>query len=86
MGKKYQLNQFEMNIGRADDNQIFIPEKTISSHHARLMKVDQGYVLKDTNSTNGTFINEQRLIGAQTLKNGDVLRFGTVVICEIQVY
>jgi len=65
-------------IGRAADNQIVINDPQASSHHAQVYPDGQGYLLVDVGSTNGTFINEQRLIpnSPRMLNAGDMVRIG----------
>jgi S1-C subfamily serine protease len=56
----------------------FDAEKDIdaSSRHAAVVRVDDHYVLRDLGSTNGTFVNGERLTEERRLQDGDVLRFG----------
>jgi hypothetical protein len=65
-------------IGRAADNQIVVNDPQASSHHAQVYPDGQGYLLVDVGSTNGTFINEQRLIpnSPRMLNAGDMFRIG----------
>lgn len=65
-------------IGRAADNQIVVNDPQASSHHAQVYPDGQGYLLVDVGSTNGTFINEQRLIpnSPRMLNAGDMIRIG----------
>jgi len=48
-------------LGRAPDNQLVINDSKASSHHAEIRFLGQGYTITDLGSTNGTFVNEQRL-------------------------
>jgi S1-C subfamily serine protease len=48
----------------------------VSGRHAEIRAEGAGYVLHDTNSTNGTFVNGERVTGVVTLREGDKLRFG----------
>jgi FHA domain len=67
-----------LTLGRAPDNQLALQDQQASSHHAEIRPDQQGYLLIDTNSRNGTFVNEQRL-APQTprlLISGDVIRIG----------
>jgi hypothetical protein len=67
-----------MTIGRSPDNQLVVNDPQASSHHAQVYPDGQGYLLVDLGSTNGTFVNEQRLIAQspRMLNAGDVLRIG----------
>jgi hypothetical protein len=63
-------------VGRAMDCDLHFPnEKSTSPHHAVLRQVEGKLEVLDTQSTNGTFLNEARVEQAQ-VKNGDTLRFG----------
>ena len=72
------LGPASMTIGRSPDNQLVVNDPQASSHHAQIYPDGQGYLLVDLGSTNGTFINEQRLIAhsPRMLNAGDVLRIG----------
>jgi pSer/pThr/pTyr-binding forkhead associated (FHA) protein len=65
-------------IGRAPSNQIVIGHSTVSAQHAVLLKVRDTYWLMDLHSTNGTQINGDFVTNAK-LKDGDTIRFGSVV-------
>jgi pSer/pThr/pTyr-binding forkhead associated (FHA) protein len=65
-------------VGRAPSNQIVIDHPTVSAQHAVLLRVRDSYSLKDLNSTNGTQINGAFVTDAE-LKDGDTIRFGSVV-------
>ncbi len=68
-------------IGRGPDNQLIINDTKASSHHARIDFTGQGYNLLELGSTNGTFLNEQRIErnAPRLLTNGDVIRIGDTV-------
>ncbi len=65
-------------IGRVDDNSFPIPEGSISSHHCEVFLRDAEVVVKDLNSTNGTFINGQPITGEAVIKPGQILRLGQI--------
>lgn len=67
-------------IGRDADNQIVLNEKLVSRHHAQLTVLDNGLVMiKDLGSSNGTFINGNRVTEGY-LNTGDVVKCGTVFL------
>lgn len=61
-------------IGLDDDNVISIKERHVARRHAVLTCRDGAFMLADLGSSNGTFVNDQRLRGATTLKSGDTIR------------
>jgi pSer/pThr/pTyr-binding forkhead associated (FHA) protein len=72
------LESAVVTIGSTADNQIVVNDAKVSSHHAEMRLVGQGYSLIDLSSANGTFVNEQRLEGAvsRPLNAGDMIRIG----------
>ncbi|WP_158016830.1 FHA domain-containing protein [Mycobacterium basiliense] len=64
-------------IGRADDNDIVIPEVLASRHHATLIPTPQGTQIRDNRSINGTFVNGARVESA-LLHDGDVVTIGNI--------
>ena len=74
-----QLTANTLTIGRSPDNQFVIQDAQASSHHAEIRPDAQGYVLTDLGSTNGTFVNEQRLSPRvpRLLISGEVIRIGS---------
>lgn len=66
-------------LGRAPDNTIVIADNTVSSHHARLFLQGTQWYVQDLGSTNGTFVNEQR-VSQHPVRTGDKVRLGAIVI------
>lgn len=64
-------------IGRVEDNTFQIAEASVSSHHCEVLVRGNEVVIKDLNSTNGTFINGEKIAEA-VLKPGQTLRLGQV--------
>jgi ABC-type multidrug transport system ATPase subunit len=64
-------------IGRANDNDIVIPEVLASRHHATLIPTPHGTEIRDNRSINGTFVNGQRVESA-VLHDGDVVTIGNI--------
>jgi predicted component of type VI protein secretion system len=75
-GKVFELTLKEMTIGRDIGNHIVINDPEMSRRHARLVAQAGGYVLEDLGSTNGSFINGQRLMGPHLLRPGEQVMFG----------
>jgi hypothetical protein len=75
---KYGLNGPSFTIGRADGNDILLPEGAASSHHAVLKMNETGdFTVTDLESTNKTKVNG-RIVQTIPLRNGDSLLFGDV--------
>ncbi len=68
--KEVKLTKDEMTFGRKSGNDIVIDHPTISGFHGKLKKDGDNFIVEDTNSTNGTFLNGQRIKSA-SLKNKD---------------
>jgi pSer/pThr/pTyr-binding forkhead associated (FHA) protein len=64
-----------LTIGRRKNNDVIIENLAVSSHHAKIDSVADGFVLVDLKSKNGSFVNEQ-LINSHWLKNGDIISIG----------
>jgi hypothetical protein len=58
-------------IGRSDDCHVVVDDRQASRHHARITQTEDGYVLEDLASKNGTFLNGQPLTVPAVLKDGD---------------
>ena len=76
-GKTYELKVEKTTIGRLEDNAFQIAEPSISSHHCEILLRGNDVVVKDLNSTNGTFISGER-VTESPLKPGQILRLGQV--------
>ncbi len=77
--KEFELSKKEMVLGRAPSVDIVIALPAVSSRHALITGQGDQYTIEDLNSTNGTFINGDRLMGRKTLQPGDQIRLGQSV-------
>jgi len=75
--RAHELKADRTTIGRVEDNMFQISEPSVSSHHCEVLLRGNDVVIKDLDSTNGTFINNQK-IGESVLKSGQTLRLGNV--------
>ena len=80
LGTRYRLVAGSIvEIGRAEAVEISLPEvRSISRTHARLRHQGRTVTIEDAGSTNGTFVNDQRVHGAAVLKSGDRFQVGSV--------
>ncbi len=69
------LTQVQLTIGRTPENNVVLNHPQVSAHHALMEKVEGGYRIIDTNSTNHVYINGQRATN-QLLRTGDEIRIG----------
>lgn len=74
-GASIALDRKVTTIGRTIENDICLPSKLISRHHARLLVAPSGVIIEDTGSTNGCFVNG-RQIRQQLMRDGDILSLG----------
>ncbi len=84
-GASFILEGDQLTIGRDATNEITINDAEISRRHARLTFQGGKYVLEDLGSTNGTFVNGQRLAGPRVLKAGEVVQFGEQIMLVFEV-
>ena len=75
-GKNYSLTKNEIYLGRDITNDIVINDPEISRKHARLTLQAGGYLLEDLGSTNGTFVDGQRITGSHSMAPGEVIMLG----------
>jgi pSer/pThr/pTyr-binding forkhead associated (FHA) protein len=69
-----------LSIGRDPTNDLVIEHKLASRRHARFERDEVGFYIRDLESTNGTFVNGQRIQGAHLLRNNDEVWVGDTVI------
>ena len=79
-GQTVTLGADPVIIGReAQTAKFVIADPAISRRHARIGRQDNNYTIEDLNSTNGTFINAERVVGTVALMPGDLIELGTAV-------
>src|SRR3990172_1862105 len=79
-GVTFPLEGDQLTIGRDASNGVAINDSEVSRKHSRLSFQGGKYVVEDLGSTNGTFVNGQRLAGPVVLKPGDVVSLGEQIV------
>jgi len=74
-GREYVITSTSVVFGREAGSDIVVPGKDVSRRHAEIVQTAQGYLLVDS-STNGTFVNDERVQGQRILQRADVIRIG----------
>ena len=67
----------ELTVGRVKGASLVVEDASVSRSHAKVIRKDEGFVLYDLRSFNGTFVNDERITRAE-LKDGDRVRFGDI--------
>lgn len=76
-GRAHELNVDRTTVGRVEDNTFQIADPSVSSHHCEVLLRDGEVVIRDLNSTNGSYINDTQ-ITESVLKPGQKLRLGQI--------
>src|SRR6266403_2208764 len=76
-GRTHELKVDKTTIGRVEDNTFQIAEPSVSSHHCEILLRGSEVVVRDLNSTNGTYINGEK-VTESAIKPGQVLRLGQI--------
>src|ERR1051325_10504204 len=78
-GRSHELKAERTTVGRVEDNTFQIPDPSVSSHHCEILLKGGEVIVRDLNSTKGSFINGQPITEA-TLKPSQILRLGQVEV------
>ena len=76
-GRSHELKVDRTTIGRVEDNTFQIGEPSVSSHHCEVLLRGNDVIVRDLDSTNGSFINGEK-ITERLLKPGQTLRLGQI--------
>lgn len=78
--QELQFTQGPVSIGRGADSQVFLPDPSVSRHHAVIQSAEDGtWMIEDLDSASKTFLNDQPVRKAK-VKHGDVIRITTFAI------
>ena len=76
-GEQIPIIYWENSIGRSKLSDIVMKDPTVSRDHAVLMRRDEGWIIVDTNSKLGVFVNERKINSKETVYLNDVIRIGS---------
>ncbi len=79
IGNKTNVSKDGVTIGRSPDCDIPVNDSGASRVHLRIATHKGNFHVMDLNSTNGTYLNDQKVSGLQSLENGDKIRLGRTV-------
>jgi len=77
-GRSYDLMLEKTTVGRGDHNTLVIRDKSLSSSHCEILMHGAEVIVRDLDSSNGTFVNGSRLNKQGQIKSGQSVRFGSV--------
>ena len=79
LGKRIHLSEQRIVVGRTPEAHLFINEASVSRQHAAISSNVAGFEIEDLGSSNGTFINDVKVVARTQLKDGDMIRLGTIL-------
>ena len=78
-GKSFDLGT-ELIIGRGEKCHVVLDDSYVSQVHARIFSKDDSYLLEDLGSTNGTYLNRQKVTAPTEVQRGDRVKIGRTVL------
>jgi two-component system, cell cycle response regulator len=78
LGKKFNLNQPALTIGRSSKSDVQVDQESVSRSHAKIINTGKTIILRDLGSTNGTYVNDE-LIDEYVLRDGDFIKIGRTI-------
>jgi diguanylate cyclase (GGDEF)-like protein len=86
VGALYPINADEMVIGRSTEVGITLPDDSLSRQHARIFRDGTKYMVEDLGSTNGTFVDGDRLGGPRALEDGCRIHLGSRTVLHFRLH
>ncbi len=79
---EFPVDRPSVRIGRGSANEIVLQDTQASRHHAEISRQGDQFFIRDLDSTNGTFVNGERVTGPRLLKPGDQIRIGETTLAS----
>lgn len=76
ISENFELRDGTYVLGRSEDSDIFLNDVTVSRKHAEISVKGNKVTIRDLDSLNGTFVNNQLIEGEHSLKDGDIVQIG----------
>ncbi len=74
--RHYVFDRLEVDVGRGVENELVLAHEDVSRRHLRVIASPERLLLTDLESTNGTFVNDTRVVGARAFTEADEVRLG----------
>src|SRR5512137_44667 len=78
-GRTFELHDAVITVGRDPTETVQVLDQGVSRQHARIYRAGEMCFIRDLGSTNGTFVNDQR-VQEELLRSGDVIRIGSTLL------
>ena len=78
-GQVFEVGEAPLIVGRDDRAEIQVLDQGISRRHAEVFRMGEMYFIRDLDSRNGTFVNEER-VKEELLRDGDEVRIGSTIL------
>lgn len=79
LGKKFPLVTSKIRLGRGRKADLSIDDNSVSQLHAEVIIQKNDVFIEDLESTNGTFVNDEKVTSKTALKEGDIIRIGKTI-------
>ncbi len=88
-GTVHHIEAGRLQVGRVPDNDLVLADDKVSRRHAVVVEINDGFVVSDTGSLNGTWVDGRRIAGPTEITNGQELRIGdstfTFVVYDTEI-
>ena len=78
--QEYLVSSAERYLGRDEGNDIVLDDEEVSARHARVTFAEGVFLVEDLQTTNGTFVNGERILEPTRLQNEDLIKIGRTIL------
>jgi diguanylate cyclase (GGDEF)-like protein len=80
LGRRADIGEAPIVVGRAPESELSIPHRSVSREHCRIWRDGNAYRIRDLGATNGTRVNDCRIVGDVALADGDQITLGECIL------